>query len=255
MIEIIPIPAFEDNYIWLIRNQAFAAVVDPGDADPVMEYLQQHGLRLTAILITHHHGDHCGGAEELRAHFGCPVYGPRRERITATTQAVGEKDIVTLPELGATFHVIDVPGHTLGHVAYYGLNSLFCGDALFACGCGRLFEGTPEQMQSSLAKLAALPDETGVFCAHEYTLDNIRFARIADPGNAALQEREERERKTRAQGLPTLPSSIALEKSTNPFLRWDDPHLMAAANRFAGRPLSTPASIFGAIRQWKDKLD
>lgn len=255
MIEIIPIPAFEDNYIWLIRNQAFAAVVDPGDADPVMEYLQQHGLRLSAILITHHHGDHCGGAEELRVHFGCPVYGPRRERITATTQTVGEKDIVTLPELGATFHVIDVPGHTLGHVAYYGLNSLFCGDALFACGCGRLFEGTPEQMQSSLAKLAALPDETRVFCAHEYTLDNIRFARIADPGNAALQEREERERKTRAQGLPTLPSSIALEKSTNPFLRWSDPCLIAAASKFAGHSLTRPADVFAAIRQWKDKLD
>ena len=255
MIEIIPIPAFEDNYIWLIRNQAYAAVVDPGDADPVMEYLQQHGLRLTAILITHHHGDHCGGALELRQHFGCPVYGPRHERITATTQTVGEKDIVTIPELDTTFHVIDVPGHTLGHVAYYGLNSLFCGDALFACGCGRLFEGTPEQMQSSLAKLGALPDETRVFCAHEYTLDNIRFARIADPGNAALQEREERERKTRAQGLPTLPSSIALEKSTNPFLRWSDPHLIAAASKFAGHSLTRPADVFAAIRQWKDKLD
>jgi hydroxyacylglutathione hydrolase len=220
-----------------------------------MEYLQQHGLRLTAILITHHHGDHCGGALELRQHFGCPVYGPRRERITATTQTVGEKDIVTIPELDTTFHVIDVPGHTLGHVAYYGLNSLFCGDALFACGCGRLFEGTPEQMQSSLAKLGALPDETRVFCAHEYTLDNIRFARIADPGNAALQEREERERKTRAQGLPTLPSSIALEKSTNPFLRWSDPHLIAAASKFAGHSLTRPADVFAAIRQWKDKLD
>lgn len=255
MIEIIPIPAFEDNYIWLMRNQAFAAVVDPGDADPVMEYLQRHDLRLAAILITHHHGDHCGGAEELKLRFGCPVYGPRREKIAATTQTVGEQDIVTLPELDAAFHVIDVPGHTLGHVAYYGLNSLFCGDALFACGCGRLFEGTPEQMQSSLAKLAALPDETRVFCAHEYTLDNIRFARIADPGNAALQEREVRERKARAQGLPTLPSTIALEKSTNPFLRWDDPHLIGAASRFAGRPLTRPADIFAAIRQWKDKLD
>ncbi|PWB57234.1 MAG: hydroxyacylglutathione hydrolase [Nitrosomonadales bacterium] len=255
MIEIIPIPAFEDNYIWLIRNQAFAAVVDPGDADPVMEYLQQHDLRLAAILITHHHGDHCGGAGELRQHSGCPVYGPRLERITAATQTTGEKDTVTLPELDITFHVIDVPGHTLGHIAYYGINSLFCGDALFACGCGRLFEGTAEQMQSSLAKLAALPGETRVFCAHEYTLANIRFARIADPDNAALQEREARERQTRAQGMPTLPSTIALEKSTNPFLRWDDPHLIAAASRFAGRPLTRPADIFAAIRQWKDKLD
>lgn len=255
MIEIIPIPAFEDNYIWLIRNQAHAVVVDPGDADPVMEYLNQHALRLAAILVTHHHGDHCGGAEELKLRFCCPVYGPRRERISAATQAVGENDTITLPELGATFQVIDVPGHTLGHVAYYGLNSLFCGDALFACGCGRVFEGTPEQMQSSLAKLAALPDETSVFCAHEYTLANIRFARIADPGNAALQAREARERNARAQGLPTLPSTIALEKSTNPFLRWDDPHLINAASQFAGRPLTRPAEIFAAIRQWKDKLD
>lgn len=255
MIEIIPIPAFEDNYIWLIRNQAHAVVVDPGDADPVMEYLNQHALRLAAILVTHHHGDHCGGAEELKLRFCCPVYGPRRERISAATQAVGENDTITLPELGAAFQVIDVPGHTLGHVAYYGLNSLFCGDALFACGCGRVFEGTPEQMQSSLAKLAALPDETSVFCAHEYTLANIRFARIADPGNAALQAREARERNARAQGLPTLPSTIALEKSTNPFLRWDDPHLINAASQFAGRPLTRPAEIFAAIRQWKDKLD
>ncbi|MBU0592502.1 MAG: hydroxyacylglutathione hydrolase [Gammaproteobacteria bacterium] len=255
MIDIIPIPAFEDNYIWLIRNQAFAAVVDPGDADPVMEYLLQHGLKLTAILITHHHGDHCGGAEELRQYFGCPVYGPRREKIAAVTQTVTENDTVNLPELSAAFQVIDVPGHTLGHVAYYGINSLFCGDTLFACGCGRLFEGTPEQMQNSLAKLAALPDETKVFCAHEYTLDNIRFARIADPGNVALQEREIRERQIRVQGLPTLPSTIALEKSTNPFLRWVDSHLIAAASQFAGHPLSSPASIFAAIRQWKDKLD
>ena len=255
MIEIIPIPAFEDNYIWLLRNQGFAAVVDPGDADPVIEHLHQHDLKLSAILITHHHGDHCGGAEELRQHFGCPVYGPRREEISATTQTVAENDTITLPELGIALHVIDVPGHTRGHVAYYGINSLFCGDALFACGCGRLFEGTPEQMQSSLAKLAALPDETKVFCAHEYTLANIRFARIADPDNAALRQREVREQHTRAQGLPTLPSTIALEKSTNPFLRWCDPHLIEAASQFAGHPLKTPASIFAAIRQWKDQLD
>lgn len=255
MIEIIPIPAFEDNYIWLIRNASFAAVVDPGDADPVLEYLHQHSLKLTAILITHHHGDHCGGAEELRHAFNCPVYGPRLEKIAATTQTVAENDIVSLPGVDAAFHVIDVPGHTRGHVAYYGIHSLFCGDTLFACGCGRLFEGTPEQMQSSLAKLAALPDETKVFCAHEYTLANIRFARIADPNNIALQEREIRELQSRAKGLPTLPSTIALEKSTNPFLRWNDPHLIAAASQFAGHRLNSPASIFAATRQWKDKLD
>lgn len=255
MIEIIPIPAFEDNYIWLIRNQAFAAVVDPGDDEPVLDYLKANRLDLSAILITHHHGDHCGGAEALREQYNCPVYGPRHEKIKATTHPVGENDIIRLPELDATLTVIDVPGHTRGHVAYYGLDSLFCGDALFACGCGRLFEGTPEQMQASLAKLAALPDQTRVFCAHEYTLDNIRFARIADPGNSALQAREVAEKRARVQGLPTLPSTIALEKSTNPFLRWADPHLSAAASQFAGHPLTHPASIFAAIRQWKDTLD
>jgi len=255
MINILPIHAFEDNYIWLIRNQAFAVVVDPGDAEPVMTYLKQHNLRLAAILITHHHGDHCGGIKELRQHFDVPVYGPGREKITSVTHPVDEGNIVTLPELGAAFQVIEVPGHTAGHIAYYGINSLFCGDALFACGCGRVFEGTFQQMQESLAKLAALPVETNIYCAHEYTLANIRFARIADPDNAALSQRAEKEQQTRAQGLPTVPSTLALEKATNPFLRWADPHLIEAASRFAGHPLSSPGSIFGAIRRWKDSLD
>lgn len=252
MYEIVPIPAFEDNYIWLIRNDMASAVVDPGEAEPVVDYLNRHGLNLYAILITHHHGDHTGGAAALRRRFNCPVYGPRREAIASITNPVGEGDTIMLPALGAAFRVFDVPGHTAGHVAYYGINSLFCGDALFTCGCGRLFEGTPEQMQASLAKLVALPDDTKVYCAHEYTLENIRFSRKVEPGNIALQEREQRERQTRAQNRPTLPSTIALEKQTNPFLRWDAPEVIKSASNFAGRPLHNPVEVFAAVRRWRD---
>lgn len=250
-----PIPAFEDNYIWLIRNGRHTAVIDPGDADPVADYLLRHGLSLDAILLTHHHGDHCGGAAELATRFCAPVYGPQQESIAAMTHPLGEGDIVNLQELDVTLTVLDVPGHTRGHIAYYGINSLFCGDALFACGCGRLFEGTPEQMQTSLAKFSALPDNTLVYCTHEYTLANIQFAKIAEPGNIQLKERETAERLKRELDQPTLPSTIGLEKQTNPFLRWDAPEIMAGASRFAGRQLATPAEIFGATRRWKDSLD
>lgn len=255
MITVHPIPAFEDNYIWLIHNGRHAAVIDPGDADPVAAYLSQHKLSLEAILLTHHHDDHCGGAAELALRHHCPVFGPQQESIRAVTRPVGENDRVVLPELGVELSILDVPGHTRGHIAYYGINSLFCGDALFACGCGRLFEGTAGQMQKSLAKFAALPDETLVYCAHEYTLANIRFARIAEPGNTRLQERETAERFKRESGHPTLPSTIGLEKETNPFLRWDTPEIIAGASRFAGSPLRTPAEVFGATRRWKDSLD
>lgn len=253
MCEIVPIPAFEDNYIWLIDNGISAVVVDPGDTGPVGEHLERQGLVLEAILLTHHHGDHTGGAPALRQRFDCPVYGPRRESIPAVTHPVGEGDSVTLPGLGISFRVLDVPGHTAGHVAYYGINSLFCGDALFTCGCGRLFEGSPEQMQASLAKFAALPDDTLVYCAHEYTLENIGFARKVEPDNRLLLDREQRDRQTRAQGLPTLPSTIALEKQTNPFLRWDAPAVAESASRFAGRALHGPVEIFAAVRHWRDQ--
>jgi hydroxyacylglutathione hydrolase len=254
MIDIFPIPAFEDNYIWLIRNGTAAIAVDPGDAGPVVDYLQRHQLKLAAILLTHHHGDHTGGATELQRRFDAPVYGPRREAIASVTHPLGEGDLIDFPSLGCTFQVLDVPGHTAGHVAYYGINSLFCGDALFACGCGRLFEGSAQQMHASLAKFSALPDDTKVYCAHEYTLENIHFAKAVEPGNAALVEREHRERETLAQGRPTLPSSIGLEKLTNPFLRCSVPVVMTAAARFAGHPLAEPADVFAAIRQWRDQI-
>lgn len=249
--KIIPIPAFDDNYIWLIRNQRYAVAVDPGDAEPVLEYLRHHDLRLTAILVTHHHGDHTGGNQDLVRGADIPVFGPRRENIPALTHPVGQNEIVRLPELDMEFAVLDVPGHTAGHIAYYGANSLFCGDTLFTCGCGKLFEGTPAQMYASLQKLAALPDETAVYCAHEYTLANILFAKSVEPANAALLGREADAIRARNAGRPTVPSSMALEKETNPFLRCTQPAVIEAAARHAGQQLDDPASVFAALRKWK----
>lgn len=253
MIEIFPIPAFEDNYIWLIHDGTVAVAVDPGDAAPVEDYLRHHRLKLIAVLLTHHHGDHCGGAEELKVRFNIPVYGPRNEPISSLTHPVGEGDVIDFPSLKTQFQVLDVPGHTAGHIAYYGINSLFCGDALFACGCGRLFEGSPQQMHASLARFIALPDATKVYCAHEYTLENILFARKVEPGNRALAERERSDARTIEQGRPTLPSTIGLEKQTNPFLRCDQPNIVSAATRFAGHALDGPAEVFAAIRRWRDQ--
>ena len=255
MLQIIPIPAFDDNYLWLLVHGHHAAVVDPGDAEPVLQYLEQHQLTLRAILCTHHHGDHVGGNRKLLKRFSVPVYGPAHETIPGLTHPVSEGDRVQLPELDLELRVLDVPGHTKGHVAYYGAESLFCGDALFACGCGRIFEGTPQQMHQSLNKLAQLPDATRVYCAHEYTLDNIRFAKVAEPHNAALLEREAHDKATRALHQPTVPSLLSLEKATNPFLRSTVPSLKQAAETYAGRPLPEPWQVFATVRAWKDALD
>ncbi|MFY9316612.1 MAG: hydroxyacylglutathione hydrolase [Burkholderiales bacterium] len=254
MIEIVPLPAFKDNYIWTLRQDRQAAVVDPGEARPVTEYLAREGLELAAILATHHHPDHVGGIAELVAARKVPVFGPKGEPIPALTHPVGQDDRVEIPGIGARFSVLEIPGHTRAHVAYYGLASLFCGDTLFACGCGRVFEGTPAQMLASLQKLAALPDDTRVYCGHEYTLANIRFARAVDPQNPALIEREARAQALRDAGRPTLPSTLGEERATNPFLRCAEPAVIESANKYLGRRIGDPVSVFAAIREWKNRV-
>ncbi len=257
MIDVHGVSAFDDNYIWLPGRPAgdTVAIVDPGDADPVMEFLDETRLRPEAILITHHHGDHTGGIRELLSRYTLPVFGPQGESIAGVTHRVGDGETVTLPESSLTFQVLETPGHTRGHVCYTGHGVLFCGDTLFTAGCGRLFEGTAEQMYRSLSRLAELPDETLVYCAHEYTLANLGFARVAEPDNPDIRDRQREAERLRAAGKPTVPSLLGLEKRTNPFLRSSVPALARAAAGYAGRPLPEPAEVFATVRAWKDALD
>jgi hydroxyacylglutathione hydrolase len=258
---VLTVPAFKDNYLWLIHDGVNAAAVDPGDGEPILEALAANGLTLTAILLTHHHADHIGGVPRLLQHAPVPVFGPRNDGITAVTHPLGEGDRIKVPGLDLELTVLEVPGHTLGHIAYVredgdaGLDShwLFCGDTLFGAGCGRLFEGTPAQMAASLAKLAALPDDTLVYCAHEYTLSNLRFAEAVEPGNRALQMRIAADSKARGTNLPTIPSTIAIEKATNPFLRASEPAIVDSLVK-AGRlaPGADAVTAFAALREWKN---
>ena len=252
--EVVPLRAFRDNYIWTLRNDRYAAVVDPGDAQPVLDYLQRERLELCAILATHHHADHVGGVAGLLAHRAVPVYGPRGEPIPTLTHPVAEGDEVRIVQLGLRFDVLDIPGHTRAHIAYYGANCLFCGDTLFACGCGRLFEGTAPQMADSLAKLAALPDETLVYSGHEYTMANIGFALEVEPDNEELKACAASDAQKRKSDRPTLPSSIGREKKTNPFLRCLQPAVIASANKYLGARASGPVQVFAAIRKWKNEF-
>ncbi|QCP51793.1 hydroxyacylglutathione hydrolase [Trinickia violacea] len=252
MREIFAIPAFHDNYIWVIRKGMSAAVVDPGDAGPVKEAITRLGLTLTAILTTHHHADHVGGVDELLASWPVPVYGPAAESINVVDHPVTHGDRVRLPDVDVDFVVLDVGGHTLGHIAYSGQGALFCGDTLFAGGCGRIFEGTASQMWNSLTRLATLPGDTQVYCAHEYTAANLRFALAVEPANAALQQRAQAVDQLRAAGLPTVPSTIAVELETNPFLRVKSPEVIAAAVGYSGGELLGDAEVFSALRDWKN---
>ncbi|MBI4205692.1 MAG: hydroxyacylglutathione hydrolase [Betaproteobacteria bacterium] len=252
--EVIPLRAFTDNYIWTIRDTRHAAAVDPGDAGPVLDFLKREKLQLVAILNTHHHADHVGGNSELLRHAQVPVFGPHDPRIPEVTHRLADGDRMTLPHFGIEFEVMEIPGHTRTHIAFHGGGMLFCGDTLFAVGCGRLFEGTPQQMHDSLAKLMRVADSTRVYCGHEYTLSNIRFAKAADPANKRLQELESRVRQLRDQDLPTLPSTIAQEKATNPFVRCREPGVVANASKYAGKPLNDPVSVLAAIREWKNNF-
>jgi hydroxyacylglutathione hydrolase len=254
-LKVTPLPAFSDNYLWLLTRGGEAAVIDPGDAAPVLSALDRGALRLVAILVTHHHADHVGGVVALKERTGAVVYGPASEVIAGVDHRLRGGARATV--LGTRFSVIDVPGHTAGHIAYFAPDEmpplLFCGDTLFGCGCGRLFEGTPRQMVASLDALAALPAATRVYCAHEYTLSNIRFALTVEPGNADLVERAARDSATRERGEPTLPSTIALERATNPFLRCDAPEVRAA---IAGpsADVADRTAIFASLRERKNSF-
>jgi hydroxyacylglutathione hydrolase len=257
MLQVTPVRAFTDNFIWLIhspRNATEVVAVDPGDAAPVESALKDCALRLTAILVTHHHADHVGGVADLRRKHDVPVFGPASEVIPGAPTKLREGDRAALPDHELTFDVLDIPGHTAGHIAYVGHGAVFSGDTLFSAGCGRLFEGTPEQMTASLAKLAALPDATRVFCGHEYTVNNLKFALAVEPDNAAAGEYLEECRSKRSRDEATVPSTMRRERNVNPFLRCHEQSVKHAAEARAGRRLQNKSEVFAVIRQWKDSF-
>lgn len=251
--------AFEDNYIWLIVLDASPAgesrpviIVDPGDATPVFKAITQENLRPVAILCTHHHWDHVNGIDAITRRFDIPVYGPADEDIPTVTHPVSDGDNIFEPQTGLRFEVISIPGHTSGHIAYYGNNMLFCGDTLFSGGCGRLFEGTAEQMLTSLTRLASLPADTAVYCGHEYTAANLRFAILLEPENDAVRDHMKHVDELRSRHLPTLPSTLALEKNINPFLRTATMQIKLAAEKHCTTQLKNEVEVFAEVRRWKD---
>jgi hydroxyacylglutathione hydrolase len=253
VLQLRPLPAFEDNYIWTLSDDSGrAVVVDPGDAGPVLAAADQ-GLRPVALLLTHHHADHVGGAGAILDRFDIPCFAPEDERIPRATRRVRDGDRVEVPELGLAFDVLEIPGHTRSHIAFHGGGHLFCGDTMFSLGCGRLFEGTPAQMLASLDRLAALPGDTRVCCGHEYTVANGRFAQAAEPDNAARDRRLDEAADLRSRSRPTLPSTLASERDCNPFLRVDAPGVRATLERRAGGALDRERA-FAALRAWKDEF-
>ncbi|MDY0013182.1 MAG: hydroxyacylglutathione hydrolase [Rhodocyclaceae bacterium] len=251
--EIIPLPAFRDNYIWALRAGRHAVVVDPGDAGPALTWLTETGLDLDAILVTHHHADHVAGIQALLAAYPAPVYGPADEAIPGRTHPVGEGSRITLPGLGLTLETMAVPGHTLGHLAYYAPGLVLCGDTLFSAGCGRLFEGTPAQLHGSLNRLAALPGDTAVYCTHEYTLANLAFARLAEPHNPERDAWATRCEALRRDNRPTLPTTIERERRINPFLRTGETQIAQVLASRLGRPPEDALACFAALREWKNQ--
>ncbi len=255
MITVNPIPAFTDNYIWAISDeqQSYFAIVDPGDAHPVLNFLKKKQGILAAILITHHHHDHVGGiAALLEAYPGTPVYGPAEENIPHRTTALQQDDNVVVPEINACFDIMHIPGHTAGHIAYYQRGTLFCGDTLFTNGCGRVFDGSLPALYHSLRKISQLPPQTLIYCAHEYTLDNIGFALWVEPDNLDLLQRREQTHALIDNNQPSVPSTLALELKTNPFLRCHKPSVINIAEKVAKRSLTPGSEVFEVLRTWKD---
>ncbi|MEJ2424818.1 MAG: hydroxyacylglutathione hydrolase [Candidatus Thiodiazotropha sp.] len=256
MLEITPLPAFDDNYIWVVRNPGSSGVVvvDPGDETPVLEWLRSTSTQLNALLLTHHHYDHVGGVPELAQAFpGLRVYGPANRKIRGLTHPLHEGDRPRIPGLDAQLQVFEVPGHTADHIAYYGEGVLFCGDTLFAGGCGRVFDGSFQQLSDSLLRIAELPSDTQIYCAHEYTLDNLGFAQWVEPDNPMIEQRLIEAQARRDAGLPTVPSRLETERDTNPFLRTRIAEVVAIAEAKTGHRLSDPSAVFTALRQWKDR--
>ncbi|MCC5880343.1 MAG: hydroxyacylglutathione hydrolase [Idiomarina sp.] len=248
------VSAFDDNYIWIIHDSHHCVVIDPGQAEGVIEFVSQHQLSIAAILVTHHHHDHTGGVKALRQLTDCPVYGPDNPTISELTHRVGDADNVNIPSLGLDFSVLACPGHTLDHIAFYAAPWLFCGDTLFSAGCGRMFEGQPQQFWHSLEYLSALPDDTLVYCAHEYTEANLNFAAAVEPDNHAITTYLAEVKKKREDGQITLPSTLALEFNVNPFLRCRMQSVKDAAQQRAQTSLTDPADVFACIRHWKDSF-
>ena len=255
-LKIHPIPILKDNYVWTLINteKNTAVIVDPGEGLPVHQFLQQHQLILKSILITHHHWDHTHGIMDLKKWHDPLVFGPANENIPGLTYPLHDQQPVIIENFPVMFNTMAIPGHTLGHIAYYGDDMLFCGDTLFAAGCGRIFEGTAEEMYSSLQKIARLPETTQIYCAHEYTLNNLRFAQIVEPNNPAIIERLQQVHQIRNKNLPSLPSTLAEEKTTNPFLRCDSSELIQQVENHTGQSLKNPIAVFASLRKWKDQF-